>query len=311
MQLGSMMTFQRVQPPPIKPQPTGNTIASPTSPTRSTPVAELIPVSSPPPAPAASSSSTHARTSSKDIKKKESKDKDKKKLKVKPFDWQKEKPQVVQEIAIANQNANNLINGLKLINREVDNVADNEKIKENLAKCNTSRKSIVKYTRLVEDEEWIGTLVQTNDNLLYALQMYEKYLKPIDQDSEDEEAEDDQELQRIREILSRVNMDDPAPALPTRRPSEPAAPPPAMPARPQLDLDALTGAFAVPAGDGKLASPVLQQPNTNGGLLHPNQAKGKAVADGEEDPFADPFADPNTPIQTPALEKGRMEWAEV
>jgi hypothetical protein len=93
------------------------------------------------------------------------------------FNFEKAKPKIIEELALANQLSNNLINALKLINTREDrwerDLLRDSKLKEYRAKCEESKKKIVRYTRLVEDEEWIGTLLATNEDLLKALDMYE------------------------------------------------------------------------------------------------------------------------------------------
>ncbi|KAI8876328.1 hypothetical protein K501DRAFT_262356 [Backusella circina FSU 941] len=93
------------------------------------------------------------------------------------FNFEKAKPKIIEELALANQFSNNLTNALKLINTREDrwerDLLRDLKLKEYRTKCEESKKKIVRYTRLVEDEEWIGTLLATNEELLKALDMYE------------------------------------------------------------------------------------------------------------------------------------------
>ncbi|CAO3634842.1 unnamed protein product [Cunninghamella blakesleeana] len=93
------------------------------------------------------------------------------------FDFVKNKPKIIQEIAVANQHANQLHNALKLLNTSEDRweveLQHDKKIQEYREQCEESRKKIVKFTRLVEDEEWIGTLLSTNEELLKILDMYD------------------------------------------------------------------------------------------------------------------------------------------
>lgn len=78
---------------------------------------------------------------------------------------------------MASQSANNLINTLRLINTskddwEVDMRRDHA-IQQSHQRCEEEKKKIVRYARLVEDEEWIGTLLNANEELLKALDMYD------------------------------------------------------------------------------------------------------------------------------------------
>ncbi|CAO3693054.1 unnamed protein product [Rhizopus stolonifer] len=93
------------------------------------------------------------------------------------FNFEKIKPKIMQEVALANQNSNNLVNALKLINTSEDrweiDLQYDARLQEYRNKCEDSRKKIVRYVRLVEDEEWIGTLLAANEDLLKGLDMYD------------------------------------------------------------------------------------------------------------------------------------------
>jgi hypothetical protein len=93
------------------------------------------------------------------------------------FNFEKAKPKILEEIAVANSNMNNLTNALKLINTSEDrweiDLQHDKRLQEYHDKCEESKKRIVRYARLVEDEEWIGTLLATNEDLLKALDMYD------------------------------------------------------------------------------------------------------------------------------------------
>lgn len=93
------------------------------------------------------------------------------------FNFEKAKPKILEEIALANSNANNLINALKLINTSEDRweieLQHDKRLQEYHDKCEESKRKIVRFARLVENEEWIGTLLSTNEDLLKALEMYD------------------------------------------------------------------------------------------------------------------------------------------
>src|SRR6202050_5427261 len=79
-------------------------------------------------------------------------------------------------IANASQAANNLVNAITLVNAETDSLQANERVQECLGKAKLCRKPIVRYTQLVENEELIGTLIDTNERIIAALEMYDKVL---------------------------------------------------------------------------------------------------------------------------------------
>ncbi|KAI0296217.1 hypothetical protein BC826DRAFT_1185098 [Russula brevipes] len=89
-----------------------------------------------------------------------------------------EKPQVLTAIANASSAANNLINAITLVHTESDSLLTNERVQECLARVKQSRKVIVRYTQLVEDEEIIGTLIDTNERIISALESYDKLSNP-------------------------------------------------------------------------------------------------------------------------------------
>ncbi|KAI8388627.1 uncharacterized protein BYT42DRAFT_241507 [Radiomyces spectabilis] len=93
------------------------------------------------------------------------------------FNFETAKPKIINEVALANQNTNNLVNALKLINTREDrweiDLQHDARVQDLRQKCEESKRKIVRYARLVEDEEWIGTLLATNEELLRALDMYD------------------------------------------------------------------------------------------------------------------------------------------
>jgi len=70
------------------------------------------------------------------------------------------------------------MNAITLVNTENDSLLTNERVQECLLKAKQARKSIVRYIQLVEDEEIIGTLIETNDRIIAALESYDKLSKP-------------------------------------------------------------------------------------------------------------------------------------
>ncbi|OSD03205.1 seryl-tRNA synthetase [Trametes coccinea BRFM310] len=100
------------------------------------------------------------------------------KTKRKPFNFEQEKPQILTAIANASQAANNLVNAMTLVNTEKERLEDNERVQECLAKVKLARKPVVRYIQLVENEEMIGVLIDTNDRIIAALENYDLLTKP-------------------------------------------------------------------------------------------------------------------------------------
>ncbi|KAG5654705.1 hypothetical protein H0H81_007461 [Sphagnurus paluster] len=93
-----------------------------------------------------------------------------------PFVFEKEKPKVLASIADASQASSNLSNAITLVNLEKDSLQENRRVTECLERAREARKSIVRYIQLVENEEVIGTLIETNDRIMAAIETYDKLL---------------------------------------------------------------------------------------------------------------------------------------
>ncbi|PPR00039.1 hypothetical protein CVT24_009048 [Panaeolus cyanescens] len=91
-----------------------------------------------------------------------------------PFNFEKEKPKVLATIVEASQASSNLVNAITLVNLKTDTLETNERVQDCLNKAKQARKPVVRYIQLVENEELIGTLIETNDRIMTALEMYDK-----------------------------------------------------------------------------------------------------------------------------------------
>ncbi|KAG2174721.1 hypothetical protein INT43_005779, partial [Umbelopsis isabellina] len=176
------------------------------------------------------------------------------------FNFAAAKPKIIEQIALANQNCNNLTNALKLINTDEERweveLQHDARIQEYVERCEESKKKIVRYTRLVEDEDWIGTLLAANENLLKALEAYE--------------------MMSIGETPAQMPSPSIAsvPSNPPPQPPRPGSTPKSAPSPPDIS----NMHISMPANTAAASSP-----------------QGSAPA--EADPFADPFADPETPVE--------------
>jgi len=109
------------------------------------------------------------------------------KSKRKQFNFEEEKPQILTMIANASQTTNNLLNSITLVNTKNDSVQTNERVQECLNLAKQYRKTIVRYIQLVENEDMIGTLIDTNERIIAALETYDAHLKAaIAEDDVDE-----------------------------------------------------------------------------------------------------------------------------
>jgi hypothetical protein len=197
----------------------------------------------------------------------------------KPFSLSKEKDNMTNAIAKTSIATTNLMNGLQLINRETERVSDNPEIIRRVDACKSLRRKILYYIQHVESDEWIGSLVNANDELVDALTAYHIMDRSISDDSDSDawESMPDQGSSASKGVsaqtqnqLAGLSLEDKAPPKPPR----PAAPTIAMPPPP------------VPAATQSKAS------------------------DDEEEDDDDPFGDSNA-VQTPFNERPGMTWKEV
>lgn len=129
------------------------------------------------------------------------------------FNLEKEKPQVLSAVANANLTASNLVNSCRLLNREVENVTQNPRVQDCLDKAKAARRTVVKYIQVVTDEEFLGTLLEANERIVTAIQLYDKMSKPAALDSDsDEEAiklhgDESAQVERIRQRLEAQKLE--------------------------------------------------------------------------------------------------------
>ncbi|KAF9244503.1 hypothetical protein BU15DRAFT_42020 [Melanogaster broomeanus] len=93
-----------------------------------------------------------------------------------PFNFETEKPQILTSIANGSQASNSLVNAITLVNGDKESIATNARVQECLQNAKAIRKPVVRYIQLVENEEIIGTLIETNERIISALQMYDNLL---------------------------------------------------------------------------------------------------------------------------------------
>ncbi|KAH9459702.1 hypothetical protein MJO29_003670 [Puccinia striiformis f. sp. tritici] len=91
------------------------------------------------------------------------------------FDLSKERPRILEVVASASQNANNLVNRLQLISP--DQVANDRSLKSLAEKVKSSQKTLTRYIQTVSEHdtegEYMGTLLNTNGQVVTALELYE------------------------------------------------------------------------------------------------------------------------------------------
>lgn len=163
--------------------------------------------------------SSHSSTS---IFKRDKKDK---KSSGKPFNLEKEKGQLLETIASANVASTNLLNGLQLINREQQRVSENPEVMRRFEACKQLRRQVLRYIHLVESEQYIGGLLNANDELVKGLMAFELMDKSIDDDSD---SDNEASSPTAESAMANMRIEEQAPAKPPRPASIPM-PPPSMP----------------------------------------------------------------------------------
>ncbi|KAK4160041.1 hypothetical protein QBC43DRAFT_326046 [Cladorrhinum sp. PSN259] len=167
---------------------------------------------------------------------KDKKKKDKKnKKQQKPFNLEAEKDQMKAHIAEASMAATNLINTLQTINREKERISENTTALERFESCKLLRRKILRYIHYVESEQWLGSLLHANDELVTALMTFEQLDRSIDADSDsDDDLAEQTHLYRMAQERAAKGKDPVSPTSPTQSmaalslgsPSSPRAPPP-------------------------------------------------------------------------------------
>lgn len=191
----------------------------------------------------------------------------------KSFSLSREKDNMTNAIAQASIASTNLLNGLQLVNRENERISENAEVVRRFQACKSLRRKILYYIQHVESDEWIGSLVNANDELVKALTAYEIMDRSISDDSDSDGWEESQRPSAgssvsagtTRQLAGLSLAEEAPPAKPPRPSTIPMPPPPAV-------------------------------------TTH------KMTNDAADDD--DPFGDSNA-VQTPFNEAGGMTWREV
>lgn len=90
------------------------------------------------------------------------------------FNYEAEKPMILNHLATSSRSATALVNTLQHVNREKESVSANAKVVQALNDVKTERKTIVRYIQLCQEEDMLGALIEANDRIMVALQLYDK-----------------------------------------------------------------------------------------------------------------------------------------
>ncbi|KAJ5453077.1 VHS subgroup [Penicillium cf. griseofulvum] len=151
----------------------------------------------------------------------------------KRFDLQKERPEILQALAASSVASTNLLNALKLVNRETHRVSEDAECINRFETCKQLRHGILRYIQYIETEEFLGGLIHANDELVDALMAFEVLDKSVDydSDSEDEFLEGNWKPRHglglhdedVNNGLAGLNINPPKPPRPNRPDSLPLA----------------------------------------------------------------------------------------
>ena len=198
---------------------------------------------------------------------------------IKAFSFEKEKAQMNQVITQAQIESNNLMNIMMLMDREKERISDRPDARRYFDACKQLRRQTYRWCSLVNDENYLSTLLKTNDQLSDVLVQYEQLDRSFDYDSD---SEGDFEHR---------------PASSEHKGKSPA----------HTDLHKEFTGFSLSPGK-ILAMPSRQAFTTTGpaGISTTARVDPDEPAEEEEDED-DPFADRNA-VRTPRVEKGGMDW---
>ncbi|OQE08108.1 hypothetical protein PENVUL_c011G07189 [Penicillium vulpinum] len=196
------------------------------------------------------------------------------------FDLEKERPEILQALAASSVASTNLLNALKLVNRETHRVSEDAECISRFETCKQLRHGILRYIQYIETEEFLGGLIHANDELVDALMAFEVLDKSVDydSDSEDEMLEGNWKQRHglgmhgmdVNDGLAGLNINSSKPARPNRPDSLPVV----------------------------------------SSSQHTRQIFESESESEEEDDEDNPFGDKNA-IKTPAIEKSGHTWKEV
>lgn len=161
------------------------------------------------------SSPKQKSSSSKSLKK----DRKERKLLNRSFNFEKEKPEMLQTLASSSVASTNLLNALKRVNREAHRVSEDAEVLNRFETCKSLRRQILRYIQYVESEEYLGSLIHSNEELVAALMAFEVLDKSVDYDSDS-----DQDVlesgwtpdQEINEPFAGLAVNPPKPPRPAR-----------------------------------------------------------------------------------------------
>lgn len=194
---------------------------------------------------------------------------------MKPFNLEKERPEILQTIAAASVAATNLENDLKLINREVKRVSEDEKIMSEFEKCKTLRRQILRYIQHIESGDLLGSLINANEQLVAALMAFEVLDRSLDYDSDSEEEEFENRIRAMEDRFVGLSLNKPP------RPPRPSS------------------RIYPPSEEDHGKAPAIP--------INVNDLETASESENDDDNEDNPFGDRNA-VPTPSIEKDEPTW---
>ncbi|RMZ91303.1 hypothetical protein DV736_g1456, partial [Chaetothyriales sp. CBS 134916] len=198
------------------------------------------------------------------------------------FNLDREKPAILQSIAASSVASTNLLNGLKLVNRETTSVSSEPEVMKRFETCKQLRRQILRYIQYVETDELLGGLIHANEELVEALMAFEVLDKSIVDDDSDSEVEE--AVHQSREARKRDEADARDAAKAVAAMSLHREQPPRRPARPGVgrsQAGGTTNRLAPSVGLSFTSAPPTGHRQQQQG----SRPKGKARFDDEEDDY--------------------------
>ncbi|KAI1178365.1 hypothetical protein F4777DRAFT_538458 [Nemania sp. FL0916] len=220
--------------------------------------------------------------------------KDKNKKKSRPFKLEAEKESMKASIAESSIAATNLNNALQSINRERERISENAVAVERFEICKRLRRKILRYIHYVEDEQWLGSLLHANDELVVALMTFEQLDRSIDADSDSEdELAEQAHLYRMATEKHKQSMS------------------PTDPASPSSPVASMAGLSISPSASSRRSAPprpsIQSKPMAPPRPVSPPSRRDVSDDESADEDENDPFADRNA-VETPMVEREQSRW---
>lgn len=191
------------------------------------------------------------------------------------FNLEREKPEMLETLAASSVASTNLLNALKHVNRETHRVSEDTEAVHRFNTCKQLRRRVLRYIQHVESEEYLGSLIHANEELVSALMAFEVLDKSVDYDSDS-----DQDVLANLGPGRSYDVDDVDESFAGLQVNPPKPPRPGRP----------------------LSMPVVASPSKRDPRAYASETDSESEEDDDED---NPFGDRNA-IGTPAVEKSEF-----